>query len=158
MSVLDRTIAHGFAPRMAGLGFVRRHHRWNRRKGLRVQAVDLQLSSHNTHLGGRLTVNLGVGLRLRTGGWMRAEDCDGWVRIGLLCPDRHDRWYGYDPRDADSVAAALEAALGDIEAHALPWLDSWRAVDKGSAIPRLLLRLVGMRSRKPVMDGFRHHR
>ena len=119
----ERAVARLLAPRLHTLGFTRRRLLWNRRQGTQVQAVEMQRSRNNTALAARFTVNLGTG-RAPPGTWLRPMDCPGGgQRIGLLRPGRTDQWWRHDPTDPAETEAAVAAALADIEAHGLPFLE-----------------------------------
>ena len=104
-----------------------------RRLGAVTQVVELQHSIY----GGRITANLGLDLE-----WLRPEirwlprpaigphahDATRWVRVGLVGPDRADRWWAFqdDPESLEAAGFGLASAI--IE-HGLPWLESHSGMD-----------------------------
>lgn len=112
-------------PRLAALGFTRHGSTFNRRRRLRVEAINFQRSTYNTSLGARFTVNAGIASAYdpHCVTWMAVVNCPINRRIGSLRPDRQDFWYEYLPEEQASTDAAVAAAMAEIERYVLPFFD-----------------------------------
>lgn len=119
------------APHLRSVGFVGRGGHFVRRQGAVTQVVELQHSVY----GGRVTVNLGLGLEwLRPHiRWIRApqlgphaHDCTRWIRLGLVSPARADTWWSFG-EDEDRLVDAVQAMSGTLIDHGLPWLEEYSA-------------------------------
>ncbi len=98
-----------------------------RRVGGVTQIIEVQHSIY----GERLTTNLGLDLE-----WLRptirwiprpalgphAHDSVRWVRIGLIGPEKSDRWWGYGAETA-GLEAAMRSLGEAVGAAGLAWLD-----------------------------------
>lgn len=116
-------------PELHSLGFVGKRGHFVRKTGPVTQVIELQHSIY----GGRVTANLGLDLEFLKPlvRWIsspalgpHAHDSTRWIRIGLVRPDRADRWWSFEPDALEECKKAVrDLGLAIIE-HGVPWLES----------------------------------
>jgi hypothetical protein len=118
--IRDR-LREGIGPALVAHGFGGRSSTFSRPVGDVVHLVQLQGADDNSSEGARFTVNVAVWVpALSTGTTPSVADAHWQVRLGLLGPERADRWW-----EANDLAMADAAALDIVawvQAFALPAL------------------------------------
>jgi hypothetical protein len=147
-------------PDLRNLGFVGDEGHFLRRVGAVTQVIELQHSVY----GGRVTVNLGLGLE-----WMPAQirwvppavlgphahDCARWVRLGLVSPARKDTWWTFT-EDETSAPQAVGALAETLLHSGLHWLDNEQASE--SFAKHALERLERSKSKRNPSGAFQELR
>lgn len=116
-------------PELKALGFDGRRGHLVRANGAVTQAIELQHSIY----GGRVTANLGLDLSFLKPlvRWIaqpalgpHAHDCTRWIRIGLVSPERADRWWSFEPDSEEAAVRAVRELGQAIIEHGVSWLDA----------------------------------
>ncbi len=152
---------HEFAvPDLRRAGFVGDEGHFLRRVGAVTQVIELQHSVY----GGRVTVNLGLGLE-----WLPAQirwvppavlgphahDCARWVRLGLVSPARKDTWWTFT-EDEESAPQAVGALTDTLLNSGLRWFEVEQAAEEFSK--HGLERLERSKNKRNPKGGFQELR
>lgn len=132
---IDAIIKEGLVPLLKNNGFKKKARNFYREFENRIEVINVQASKWNEGNEGQFTVNVGVYYpeiseitdAPPVKGMPKEYDCTVRERIGLLTPEKKDKWWEIDSSSNDSEVSENVANL--VEEICFPWLDKMSDLD-----------------------------